>query len=76
MYPSQEEGAKAPSRETTVVVDFADPASLDRALEGIESVFLVCSPVPQLVEPEGNVVRACQKHGVTPFCAGYAGHFR
>jgi uncharacterized protein YbjT (DUF2867 family) len=64
MYRSQEEAAKAPSGATTVIADFADPASLDRALEGIESVFLVCSPVPQLVELEGNVVRACQKNGV------------
>jgi uncharacterized protein YbjT (DUF2867 family) len=64
MYRSQEEAAKALSGATTVIADFADPASLDRALEGIESVFLVCSPVPQLVELEGNVVRACQKNGV------------
>jgi uncharacterized protein YbjT (DUF2867 family) len=64
MYRSQEEAGKAPSGKTTVIADFADPASLGRALEGIESVFLVCWRVPQLVELEDNVVRACQEHGV------------
>ena len=47
-----------------MIADFADRASLDRALEGVARVFLVCSPIPQLVELESNVVDACREHGI------------
>lgn len=64
MYRSQGEAAKAPQGVKTVVADFAVPASLQKALEGVESLFLVCSPVQELVELEGNVIEASKKAGV------------
>ncbi len=64
MYRSKEDASKAPSGVTAVVADFADADSLRRALEGVDSIYLVCSPVPQLVEWEGNMIDACQKANV------------
>jgi len=60
MYRSPAEVAKAPAGANPVIADFADRASLDRALDGVESVFLVCAPIPQLVELESNMVVACR----------------
>jgi uncharacterized protein YbjT (DUF2867 family) len=64
MYRSKEDAAKAPASANAVIADFADRASLDRALEGVDRVYLVCSPVPQLAELESNMVDACRKRGV------------
>jgi uncharacterized protein YbjT (DUF2867 family) len=64
LYRSEAEAAKAPARSEAVVADFADRASLARALSGIESVYLVCSPIPELVELEGNVIAASEAAGV------------
>lgn len=64
MYRSQADAPKAPAGVEHVIADFADRASLDRALEGIDRVFLVCSPIPQLVELETNMVEACRAHGI------------
>jgi len=64
MYRSKEEAAKVSPGIRTVVADFSDAKSLQGALEGVESVFLVCSPVQQLVELEGNMIDACKKGGV------------
>src|SRR5271167_329080 len=63
-YRSPEEAAKAPAGANPVIADFADRASLDRALAGVDKVFLVCSPIPQLVELENNVIDACREHGI------------
>src|SRR5262245_59522899 len=64
MFRSKEEAAKAPTRVQTVIADFRDAASLANALRGVEQVFLVCSPIPDLVELEGNAIEACKKTGV------------
>src|ERR1051325_441644 len=64
MYRSREEAAKAPAGVMTVVADFSDAASLQRALQGVERVFLVCSPIRELVELEGNVIEASKRAGV------------
>lgn len=64
MYRAKEEAAKAPAAVKTVIADFSDAASLQIALQGVEAVFLVCSPVQQLVELEGNVIEASKKAGV------------
>lgn len=64
MYRSKADAAKAPSGTETVIADFADKASLAVALRGIESVYLVCSPVRELVELEGNAIDACVAAGV------------
>ena len=53
-----------PSGVTAAVADFADGDSLRRVLEGVDSIYLVCSPVPQLVEWEGNMIEACKKMNV------------
>jgi uncharacterized protein YbjT (DUF2867 family) len=63
LYRSEKDAAKAPSGVETAIGDFADPASLDRALQGVDTVFLVCSPIPQLVELETNVIDACVRNG-------------
>jgi uncharacterized protein YbjT (DUF2867 family) len=41
--------------------DFEDPRSLDAALEGIERVFLVCTPTARLPELERNVISAAAR---------------
>jgi uncharacterized protein YbjT (DUF2867 family) len=64
MYRSADEAAKAAPGTETVVADFSDRTSLTKALSGVHSVFLVCSPVPQLVELESNVVQASEAAGV------------
>ena len=64
MYRSKEEAAKAPSGTQTVIADFSDKSSLASALRGVESVYLVCSPIPQLIELESNVIDASQAAGV------------
>jgi uncharacterized protein YbjT (DUF2867 family) len=47
-----------------VIADFADKPSQRRALEGVDTVFLVCSPVRELVELESNMLDACRETGV------------
>jgi len=64
MYRSQKEAAKAPAGTETVIADFSDKTSLSAALRGVESVYLVCSPVPDLVQLEGNAIEASQTAGV------------
>jgi uncharacterized protein YbjT (DUF2867 family) len=64
MYRSQREAAKAPAGTETVIADFSDKGSLAQALRGVETVYLVCSPIPELVQLEENVIEACQAAGV------------
>src|SRR3984893_10216367 len=64
MYRSKEEAAKAPAGTETVIADFADKGSLAAALRGVESVYLVCSPIPDLVKLESNAIEACEAVGV------------
>jgi len=64
MYRSAEDARSAPAGVVTVVADFADPNSLQKALRGIEALSLVCSPIPELVELESNVIDAAKQTGV------------
>ncbi|HET9802268.1 MAG TPA: SDR family oxidoreductase [Candidatus Acidoferrum sp.] len=64
MHRSKEEAAKAPAGVRTVIADFRDQTSLLGALRGVERVFLVCSPIQELVELEGNAIDACTEAGV------------
>jgi uncharacterized protein YbjT (DUF2867 family) len=64
MYRSKVEAAKAPAGAEAVVADFADPSSLATALRGVESVYLVCSPIPELVQLESNAIEAFAAAGV------------
>ncbi|HEY6946228.1 MAG TPA: NmrA family NAD(P)-binding protein, partial [Candidatus Acidoferrum sp.] len=44
--------------------DFGKKDTLPAALEGISSVYVVCSPIPQLIELEWNMIDACVAAGV------------
>jgi uncharacterized protein YbjT (DUF2867 family) len=61
MYRSKEEAAKAPSGCTPVLGDYSDKQSLSKALDGVTSAYVVCSPIPQLVELESNMLDACKE---------------
>ncbi|MGZ4812793.1 MAG: NmrA family NAD(P)-binding protein [Terriglobales bacterium] len=64
MYRSASDAAQAPAAAERAIADYSDRASLDRALDGVDRVFLVCSPIPQLVEFESAMVEACRAHRV------------
>ena len=64
MYRNREDAAKAPSGVPVAIADFSSTESLLQALHGIETVYLVCSPIPALVELESNVIDACLQCGV------------
>jgi len=64
MYRSKEEAAKAPSGCEPVLADYRDNQSLRKALNGVTAVYVVCSPIPQLVELESNMLDACKESGV------------
>jgi uncharacterized protein YbjT (DUF2867 family) len=64
MFRSKEDAANAPSGCEPVLADYADKSSLRAALNGVTSVYVVCSPIPQLVELESNMLDACQESGV------------
>jgi uncharacterized protein YbjT (DUF2867 family) len=64
MYRSEAEAAKAPAGTEVAIADFAQPETLAAALRGVESVYLVCSPIPELVQLESKVIDACVAAGV------------
>jgi len=64
MYRSANEAAKARSGTETVIADFVKPETLKAALRGVDSVYLVCSPIPELVQLESNMIDACVAGGV------------
>jgi uncharacterized protein YbjT (DUF2867 family) len=64
MYRIDQDARSAPAGVTTAIADFASKESVTRVLAGVNSVFLVCSPIPALVELESNVIDACKESGV------------
>jgi uncharacterized protein YbjT (DUF2867 family) len=64
MYRSANEAAKAPPATQTVIADFAKKETLAAALKDVDSVYLVCSPIPDLVQLEGNMIDASVAAGV------------
>jgi uncharacterized protein YbjT (DUF2867 family) len=64
MYRSASEAAKAPAGTQAVIADFAKKETLAAALQGVESVYLVCSPIPDLVQLEANMIDASVAAGV------------
>lgn len=64
MYRSEADGRKAPPGVLPLIGDFSSKESMARALAGVDTVFLVCSPIPALVELESNVIDACLGSGV------------
>ena len=65
MYRSPDEAAKAPAGTATVIADFAKKETLASALRGVDTVYLVCSPIPDLPQLEGNMLEASAAAGVT-----------
>ena len=64
MVRKAEDAKKAPPGIPTVQGDFADTNSLKPALQEVDTAFVVCSPIPQLVELESNMIDACKAAGV------------
>ena len=64
MFRSKEDAAEAPSGCESVLADFSDKRSLRKAMNGVTSVFVVCSPIPQLVELESTVLDVCKESGI------------
>jgi uncharacterized protein YbjT (DUF2867 family) len=64
IYRSATEAAKAPAGTSTVIADFAKKETLAPALRDVTSVYLVCSPIPDLIQLESNMIDACIATGV------------
>ena len=64
MYRDAAEAKNAPAGVNTVIADYADKESLRNAFQEIKVVYLVCSPIPQLVELESNAIDVCVEKGV------------
>jgi uncharacterized protein YbjT (DUF2867 family) len=64
MFRSKEDAANALPGCEPVLADYTDKPSLRAALNGVASVYVVCSPIPQLVELESNMLDACKESGV------------
>jgi uncharacterized protein YbjT (DUF2867 family) len=64
MIRSKADSAKVPQGATAAIADFADKSSLYKALEGVDTIYLVCSPVRELVQLESNMIDACRDAGV------------
>src|SRR5215472_7165643 len=64
MYRSAEDARSAPTGVNTAIADFADQTALQKALRGVDTIFLVCSPLPELVDLESNVLEACKAVGM------------
>jgi uncharacterized protein YbjT (DUF2867 family) len=64
MYRSDKDAANAPSGCKTVIADYSDKQSLRAAVQGVDAAHVVCSPIPQLVEFESNMLDACKEAGV------------
>jgi uncharacterized protein YbjT (DUF2867 family) len=65
MFRAATEGANAPAGTSTVIADFSKKDTLPPALKGVTSVYIVCSPIPQLIELEWNMIDACVAAGVS-----------
>jgi len=64
MYRSANEAAKAPAGTQAIIADFAKKETLAPALRDVDAVYLVCSPIPDLVQLETNMIDACVIAGV------------
>jgi uncharacterized protein YbjT (DUF2867 family) len=64
MYRNEGDAKKSAGGSGSVIADFADKASMRKALDGVEVLYLVCSPIPQLVELESKAIDVCAEKGV------------
>ena len=60
----RDKGDKAPAGAEVAIADFSDRAALRAAMRGAERVFLLCPPMPNLAELEGNAIEAAKASGV------------
>jgi len=63
-YMSANKAKEAPAGVETVLMDYAKPETVRAALDGIEKVFLVGPPSPNVAELEGVLVNEAKKSGV------------
>jgi len=63
-YLSADKAKEAPLGVETVLMDYAKPITIRAALEGIEKVFLVGPPAPNVAELEGSFANEAIKSGV------------
>jgi len=63
-YTSVGKAKAAPAGVETVLMDFAKPETIRAALKGIDNVFLVGPPAPNLAELESAFVGEAKKSGV------------
>ena len=63
-YMSVSKTKEAPAGVETVLMDYARPETVRAALDGIEKVFLVGPPSPNVAELEGVLVNEAKKSGV------------
>ncbi len=61
--PARASSVRLPGVDVAVG-DFARPETLDRALSGVNRVFLLSPADPEQVTLQGNVVQACKRAGV------------
>jgi uncharacterized protein YbjT (DUF2867 family) len=61
MIRSEKDRSRLPQGVDPVIADFSNPPSLTKALEGTDAAFLVCAPVPDLIQLETNFLQACQQ---------------
>jgi len=63
-YLSPQKAKEAPTGVETVLMDYAKPETIRAALGGVEKVFLVGPPAPNLAELEGSFVNEAKRSGV------------
>jgi len=63
-YLSADKPKGAPADVETILMDYAKPETIRAALTGIEKVFLVGPPAPNVAELEGSFVNEAKKSGV------------
>lgn len=63
-YLSADKAKRAPAGVETVLMDYAKPDTIRAALEGVEKVFLVGPPAPNVAEREAGFVNEANQSGV------------
>jgi uncharacterized protein YbjT (DUF2867 family) len=63
-YQSADKAKAAPAGVETVLMDYTKPESVRAALNGIDKVFLVGPPAPNVAELEGGLVNEAKKTGM------------
>jgi uncharacterized protein YbjT (DUF2867 family) len=63
-YLSASKAKEAPAGVETLTMDYTKPDTIRAALQGVESVFLVGPPAPNVAELEGSFVNEAKKSGV------------